>query len=43
MYPTNKILESRFNFDSEEFSEELNLIGFINEDLKYILDYVSKI
>ena len=34
MYPTNKILESRFNFDNEEFSEELNLIGFINEDLK---------
>ena len=34
MYPTNKILESRFNFNNEKFSEELNLMGFSNEDLK---------
>ena len=34
MYPTNEILESRFNFNNDKFSEELNLLGFRNEDLK---------
>ena len=34
MYPTNEILESRFNFNNDKFSEELNLLGFSNEDLK---------
>ncbi|MBH60101.1 MAG: hypothetical protein CL907_02905 [Dehalococcoidia bacterium] len=34
MYPTNKILESRFNFNNDKFSEELINLGFKNEDLK---------
>ena len=33
MYPTNKILESRFNFNNDKFSEELINLGFKNEDL----------